>query len=382
MRVEELIDAENGEWKVDLVRSMFEEQESKLILKLLLASPLARDTRYWWPTKDGVFSVRSCYRLGKLGHIRNWQSQHGMVDEDVWKIISNIEGPPKLSHFLWRVCTGSLAVMSRLNQRHIVSHSRCQVCGEEVESIAHTLFDCTYAMEIWRHSGLLNVFFDMPTTSMGERLRWVANKVDKMELRQFCALMWAAWSCRNMYIFEQTQPCATQVAVGYCRLVEDYKCYAEKVFWHGGQAGIGSTAGWVPPGQNKVKVNVDAHIREGRYVALGAVLWDHRGQVLATATRKMEIWWEPEWAEAAAAVFGLRMARTLGHSRVQLESDALTMVNKIKNDTHGLSPMFVFFEEISVLKVARRDINMGDTLVCTSDFPQSIISLAELDLMQ
>ncbi|KAL2941314.1 Olfactory receptor 1N2 [Bienertia sinuspersici] len=99
-----------------------------------------------------------------------------------------------------------------------------------------------------------------------------------------------------------------------------------------------------------VKVNVDAHIREGRYVALGAMLRDHKGQVLATATRKMKVGWEPEWAEAAAAVFGLRMARALGHSRVHLESDAVTVVNKIKNDTHGLSPMFVFFEEISVLK--------------------------------
>ncbi|KAL2942615.1 Protein maelstrom [Bienertia sinuspersici] len=64
----------------------------------------------------------------------------------------------------------------------------------------------------------------------------------------------------------------------------------------------------------------------------------------------MEVCWEPEWAKVVAALLGLCMARTLGHSRVHLESDAMTVVNKIKNNTHGLSPMFVFFEEISVLK--------------------------------
>ncbi|KAL2933763.1 Histone-lysine N-methyltransferase H3 lysine-36 and H4 lysine-20 specific [Bienertia sinuspersici] len=46
------------------------------------------------PSKDGIFSVKSCYWLGKLGHIRAWKSQPGLVDEETWKLIWNIDGPP------------------------------------------------------------------------------------------------------------------------------------------------------------------------------------------------------------------------------------------------------------------------------------------------
>ncbi|KAL2932103.1 hypothetical protein RDABS01_037513 [Bienertia sinuspersici] len=177
---------------------------------------------------------------------------------------------------------------------------------------------------------------DAPSSSIATRLGWMADKVGKDELRIFGALMWAAWSCGNMYLFEQTLPDATQLAAGYCRLVEEYRDYAKRVFPGGvGSVGCGSNGYWSPPALGWVKVNVDAHVREGVYVELGAVLRDHEGLVKAMAARKTRARWSSEVAETAAAVFGLRIAQEMGYRQVHLETDAMGVATRIKQGCQG-----------------------------------------------
>ncbi|KAK1395820.1 hypothetical protein POM88_005683 [Heracleum sosnowskyi] len=183
-------------------------------------------------------------------------------------MIWNLDGPPKLSHFLWRVCTGSMAVMERLQYRHISQTTQCPICEAEIESLSHTLFVCKYAQDIWSHSPYLKLLPEAPNLNIEERLNWLANKLDKNELRLIASLMWAAWSCRNIAFFENLNPNANQVATGFARLSADYKKYAKLVF--GGNAGtvILSSARWRTPEVGWVKVNTDAHIRIGSYVGM------------------------------------------------------------------------------------------------------------------
>lgn len=125
MKVAELIDEDNGVWRQDMIREIFSEEESRMICDVPLVPTLPNDQRFWWPTKDGCFSVKTCYWLGRLGHVASWSAQAGIIDERVWRTIWNLDGPPKLSHFLWRVCSGNLAVRERLYARHITQHASC-----------------------------------------------------------------------------------------------------------------------------------------------------------------------------------------------------------------------------------------------------------------
>ncbi|KAL2935345.1 hypothetical protein RDABS01_018463, partial [Bienertia sinuspersici] len=258
MLVEELIDAERGVWDADLIRSIFNEEESKIILDLPLASPLPNDQRYWWPTKNGIFTVKSYYWLGRRGHLQTWQSHPGMIDDEIWKIIWGLDEPPKLSHFLLRVCNGSLAVMEKLNH--------CQLCPT---------LDAKYV----GIRGFLGMLLDMPTSSMGARFRWVADKM----------------------LCKEGVP-------------------------NSGTGGTGVERSLDPPMHDCIKINFDAHTRAGHYVGLGAIFHDSGGRVLATASRRLRVGWSPEMAEVAAAVFGLRMALNLGYSKVELEGDAASVV--------------------------------------------------------
>lgn len=114
----------------------------------------------------------------------------------------NLGGPPKLSHFVWRACKGSLGVMSVLFNRHIRTSRNCLLCGGNDETILHAIFDCTHVAQIWTHSEFAGILTDAPQSSFADRLLWLAGKVERKQLHIFSLLAWATWFCRNKETFE------------------------------------------------------------------------------------------------------------------------------------------------------------------------------------
>lgn len=128
MQVNELIDFENGCWNSSLIADMFSKDQN-LILEISLSQSWPTVKRYWWPTSDGTYTVKSGYWLGRLGHMRICDLFFGGAENELWKIVWNLEGLPKLSHFLWRACKGSLAMMDVLYKCHMRPNKICPVCG-------------------------------------------------------------------------------------------------------------------------------------------------------------------------------------------------------------------------------------------------------------
>ena len=62
-RVEVLIDSENGAWKNELVREVFLPHETDKICGIALSANLPADKQVWAPTTNGLFSVRSAYKI-------------------------------------------------------------------------------------------------------------------------------------------------------------------------------------------------------------------------------------------------------------------------------------------------------------------------------
>ncbi|KAL2925565.1 hypothetical protein RDABS01_028645 [Bienertia sinuspersici] len=170
--------------------------------------------------------------------------------------------------------------MERLHSQHIVANPRCQICGAEVESTTHAMFECKFAVEIWKHSSFVGLLMDAQITSMAENLKWVAGRVDKDELRRFCALMWAAWSSRNLYLFEHVQPCEIQMAAGYIKMVENYDAYSAKVFGN-------------DPRKEVCLARLGVLPWRGRVCGSGAVVRDSLGKVVAVAAQKRGVRWSP-----------------------------------------------------------------------------------------
>ncbi|KAL2892994.1 Olfactory receptor 51Q1 [Bienertia sinuspersici] len=126
MRVSELINFENGSWDEETVRSTFKDDEWSSVLDIPVLSLWPKDRLYCWPTSNGNYSIRSEYWLGRMGHLRTWELFNGVEETDMWKEAWRLEGSPKLKHFVWRVCKGSLPIRLRLCHRHVSSDSDCQ----------------------------------------------------------------------------------------------------------------------------------------------------------------------------------------------------------------------------------------------------------------
>lgn len=129
--------------------------------------------------------------------------------------------------------------------------------------------------------------------------------------------------------------------------------------------------------------------------------WDGMGKVLVAAVKKVGANWSVEMAEAGAALYGVQLTRRLGYERVVLECDALNVVHAIKTKEEGVAPIFLFYEDIHGISahfelficihvqragntaahlVARWEVDVGSERVCMDVFPQSLNTLAELDL--
>ncbi|KAL2923824.1 hypothetical protein RDABS01_015315 [Bienertia sinuspersici] len=189
-------------------------------------------------------------------------------------------------------------------------------------------------------------------------------------------------------------------AAGFIRLVEDYVSYAHKVFKLRGHSEIRTQTSWSVPPHGWVKVNTDAYVPNNGRVGLGVVIRDDRGKVLVAGVRKIEAT-DVELAEAQAALYGVSLARRMGFNKVMLETDAWGVAMAVKSVAEGCSPIFLIYDDIHKFcnsfdvfqcnhvkrsgnvvahRIARWSTNESDEFVCIDAIPQSIRTLAELDI--
>ena len=342
LRVCDLISFETGRWLPSMLSDNFSWSDQRVIQDIPLSQSWCQDVLYWWPNKDGVYTVRSGYWLARGGYIRAWQSQHGSEAADRWRHLWKVEGPPKLQHFLWRACKGSLAVRERLKHRHITMDALCPICEEADETITHSLFFCKYAKEIWASSELKETILQAPSSSFAGAFEWIQAKVGKENFVTFVTLCWAAWLARNTAIFETIIPQPVSIARGLMKLVHDYVEYAQHVFVPKKIPGVSRVCKWSPPPADFIKLNVDAHIMGDMGVGLGVVARNSSGHVVGMAVCRCSARWEVSMAEAAAVKFGTMVAGRLGFRRIVVESDAENVVRCISQGVSGYAPIFLF----------------------------------------
>ncbi|KAL2900568.1 hypothetical protein RDABS01_025650 [Bienertia sinuspersici] len=276
------------------VTQYFDEEDTNMILNTPISYWWPDDCLYWWLNPKGTYSVKSGYWLSKLGHLRDWYDESYDIERACWKTIWNMEGPPRLKHFVWRACKGALAVMERLYDRYIIPSMECKVCDSSCETIIHALLSCKYSNEIWARTNLNMLILDA---------------LNKLLSRAFDL---ASKQAKSAGLVDNVEPKANVVARGFVSLTEDY-CVVNNDHRRvaGSRRGIISATQWLPPHQPFVKVNVDAHVGENRF-GVFAVVNDHNGVVLVAAIKSIQANWKQIVVEASALLFGLQVALGMG----------------------------------------------------------------------
>jgi hypothetical protein len=116
--VEELIDEETMSWNEDKLEANFIDTDRRAISQI----PLGRggeDTWAWTQEVNGLFSVRSAYRLLAANKLADQASGSGTEVKTCWKKLWKISVPPKVCLFWWRVIKKFIPARQILKQRHM-----------------------------------------------------------------------------------------------------------------------------------------------------------------------------------------------------------------------------------------------------------------------
>lgn len=74
LKVSELIN-EEGDWDVEALNMHFTAADATLIRELPLNARHMCDVMFWWPAPNDIYTTKSWFWLGRIGHIQGWMQR-------------------------------------------------------------------------------------------------------------------------------------------------------------------------------------------------------------------------------------------------------------------------------------------------------------------
>lgn len=221
-----------------------------------------------------------------------------------------------------------------LASKHMKVKEQCPECKLGPDSIQHFLFECQRSCEVWRQLGLYDIIkkkcakYKSGEEVVLELLHMDASEINILgcpNLREMVATTaWYLWfEHRKIYHGEEIQS-ASRIALAIRGLSANFTiACAHNAKIH--------SSGWEKPPKGYVKLNVDAGFDQDLLQgSVGAIVRDQNGQFIAATNEKIEISYDLNMAEALAVRFGMNLAKTLGCSKVVINSDNLEVVEALK----------------------------------------------------
>uniref|UniRef100_A0A8R7UJJ4 Reverse transcriptase zinc-binding domain-containing protein n=1 Tax=Triticum urartu TaxID=4572 RepID=A0A8R7UJJ4_TRIUA len=135
------------EWDVGLIREIFHSFDADDICRISIPRLNVKDCIAWHPEKNGIFSVRSAYKLAAaIKHksvLEPSSSTNNPDNRSIWDLIWKADVPPKVRIFGWRVATNTLATKKNKFRRTITLDATCDICECGDENEFHAVVSCT-----------------------------------------------------------------------------------------------------------------------------------------------------------------------------------------------------------------------------------------------
>ena len=262
--VSELINPVTRSWDEDDVRQCCPGRDADAILAIKLPARSCDDFVAWRPEKNGIFSVRSAYRLGvepNLQALSHGQSSSAPIgDRSIWNVIWKAKVPQKLKVFAWKAATSTLAVGTGLHRR--ISHISpiCSICGSEEEDEHHALIRCTMAKAL--RFEMRKVWSLPPESAFRETgdewLLHLLGNVSQDMRSQLIFLLWRVWHHRNDIVHGEGKASIVASASFIANYAESFRSASSQQD-HKGKS--------VPPEQHFLRVQLLS--QTGRHMGLG-----------------------------------------------------------------------------------------------------------------
>lgn len=322
--VHELIDEDMRCWKNDVIDQVFLSHEAETIKGIPLSSMVSDDKLVWIGNANGKFTVRSAYYLafnlhlssqnvqGETSNGQDWQGRW-------WKALWGMNCPAKVKHFAWRACCNILPTKNALALRHVVISRACPLCHVAEESVMHILWKCKMIKKIWQE------VFGSHWVSVWDTVQRCSSVIDVavglfegnhgISVERIWVIAWFIWNRRNkLVMLGDTKDLASVTAEANAWLLE-----WDNINSRASSVTIKERVHWKPPNELCFKVNFDGAIfKEERKAGVGAVIRNHKGELMVAMTNVVHHVIDSEVIEALAAVQAIDLALSTGFTAITL----------------------------------------------------------------
>ncbi|XP_050233580.1 uncharacterized protein LOC126682069 [Mercurialis annua] len=341
-KVSYFIDAPSATWDRDKLAASFSSQEVSDILKIPLSRRLPPDKVFWYPNKNGFYTVKSGYykACAIINRESASSSSSAITSNEIWKRIWNCSIQPKIKHFLWRICHGALPCTDNLVKRSVPVLNCCPRCGVSPENDLHALKNCDEVRGIWLLSPLSLRSDSFQASSMVERMNHMFTSLKGEDIQTFLTCLWVIWNDHNNIVFNNKR----------VPLPLLFRCVSEFSSINSGSRGRHRTTpenvSWKAPPANAFKVNSDAAVALHRNMSVAAtVCRDATGKVLKCGVKILHGIVDVELAEAQGIMLGLQMAITIPGLKMVVESDALNVIHRLQHPSLFLDNIQLVIED-------------------------------------
>jgi ribonuclease HI len=269
--------------------------------------------------------------------------------------------------------------MCVLANKHIGGSGQCPVCEWGAEDIAHMLFKCDRAKEVWEALGIYPIIGkaadeDRSGSVVLEILLRPKHPMTAclggLDVKEVIATAaWFIWWRRRELKHKGTAPIPSRLALSIKAMVANSN-RAKK-----NRSGL-IKKGWTKPLNGMVKINTDTAVDlAARTASTGCIIRDSHGQFLAACRVEIEGVINVITAEAQAVRDGLCLAERIGCNNSEVETDCLEVVTVFQYPLENRIVGTTFLDECrtmmagfnsSVLRHCPREANKAVDFIASS----------------
>ncbi|KAF4395958.1 hypothetical protein F8388_013127 [Cannabis sativa] len=290
------------DWNETILNKYFHKEDVPWILGIPIDNH-SEDILVWPFTKDGHYIVKIGYRVAREINLAPTRCSNMDQTHAWWKMWWNLNLPPRMKLFGWKMCRNWLPAKSNLCHRGTKIDPTCNNCGRFEESLSHALWTCDKVKKVWKLLPYYKLIKESRRHSMMDLLVEFRQKLAREE-------------------FED--------------VIKVFSSYPRDISGKESLPTVHSAAPkdqWPAPPVGTYCVHCDAAIQPNQVgVGLGYIWRDWSGNIVSAGMHYLPVCCTVPVAEAKAVVAALQDRPKNMHNPYEIKSDCKQLVDKISGN--------------------------------------------------
>ncbi|CAI9098468.1 OLC1v1035119C1 [Oldenlandia corymbosa var. corymbosa] len=323
------------------------------------------------------------------------------IQDPIWERMWQLKLPNQTLLFAWRLCSNLLSTPSNLAARHVTFDDSCPFCNQNSVTNGHIFFDCSYAVQTFRITGLYQQISQLKRPNCEQWFRAIILENTFVSTSFFVALLSGIWYARNSAVFEQKNITPWSTVLHASRVVQDLASTSTNQARDLPELQAMNTI--FQPVANAIQVFFDGSISSSnRCAGAGVYIQSSSGQFLHGLARQFPNVVDPCLSEALALREALLLCRQLDLVDVLVQGDSSIIILAAAQDSDSpsscspvLDDVIRMCQNLPVQKLSwvRREENViahnfakfaksSDVIETTWSDPPSFVNQSVMDLFQ